>query len=495
MFMLGLGSGTLGKYKYEIVVFLSGAMAMGLELVAARVLSPYVGSSNVVWTSIIGIILLSMSLGYWIGGKKADNGADANFLSKLLIFAAIATSLIPLLETLIVKQLAGKIENLTVVAILCAMMLFSIPCLILAMISPITVRIIFRKSKEIGSLSGKISSLDTIGSIFGTFFVGFVLIPNIGVRNINLGVSILLFFMALFIREDYNRKFLFKYIFVFVISILCIFLGKEVFKLKNPEVKLDVDSMYSRIWVIERAVNGIESKILQVDTAWESFVYSKSGTLPFSYLYYYDLFDYYNKNADNVLLIGGAAYAYPSRFLRVFEDKKIDVVEIDKKMTELAVQEFRLDINNPRLKVYTQDGRSFLNYSDNKYDAIMIDAFKGKDMPFELTTYEALINAKEMLNESGIVLTNVTCSLEGKNSDFIKYEYATYKKVFDQVKLYAVQTNDVYEIQNLILVGIKGNPKVNTEKFEFYSDLLDTEIKNYQSDKRIVTDDFVPIGI
>ena len=107
MFMLGLGSGTLGKYKYEIVVFLSGAMAMGLELVAARVLSPYVGSSNVVWTSIIGIILLSMSLGYWIGGKKADNGADANFLSKLLIFAAIATSLIPLLETLIVKQLAG----------------------------------------------------------------------------------------------------------------------------------------------------------------------------------------------------------------------------------------------------------------------------------------------------------------------------------------------------------------------------------------------------
>ena len=222
------------KYKYEIIIFLSGAIGMGLELVAARVLSPYVGSSNVVWTSIIGIILLSMSLGYWIGGKKADKGVDANVLSKLLIFAAVTTSFIPLFETLIVRQMAGKIENLTIVAILCAMMLFSIPCLILAMISPITVRIIFRKSKEIGSLSGKISSLDTIGSIFGTFFVGFVLIPNIGVRNINLGVSILLFFMALFIREDYNRKFLFKYIFVFVISILCIFLGKEVFKLKNP---------------------------------------------------------------------------------------------------------------------------------------------------------------------------------------------------------------------------------------------------------------------
>ena len=74
-------------------------------------------------------------------------------------------------------------------------------------------------------------------------------------------------------------------------------------------------------------------------------------------------------------------------------------------------------------------------------------------------------SAKEMLNESGIVLTNVTCSLEGKNSDFIKYEYATYKKVFDEVKLYAVQTDDVYVIQNLILVGIKGNPEINTFQY------------------------------
>ena len=64
------------KYKLEIIVFLAGAIGMGLELVAARVLSPYVGSSNVVWTSIIGIILASMSLGYWLGGKKADKDAN-----------------------------------------------------------------------------------------------------------------------------------------------------------------------------------------------------------------------------------------------------------------------------------------------------------------------------------------------------------------------------------------------------------------------------------
>lgn len=490
-----LGCVILKKYKYEIVVFLSGSIGMGLELVAARVLSPYVGSSNVVWTSIIGIILLSMSLGYWIGGKKADAGADANTLSKLLVLAALATSLIPLFETIIVKQLAGVIENLTIVAILCAMMLFSIPCLILAMISPITVKLNCQRNKEIGLLSGKISSLDTAGSIFGTFFAGFILIPNIGVRNINLGVSVILLFMAFFIRENYNRKFILKYVFVFILSILFVYFGKEVFKLSNRDVKLDVDSQYSRIWIVEKKMNGIDAKFLQVDTGWQSFVYKKSGTIPFSFYNYYDLFDYYNKDANNVLLIGGAAFIYPSRFLRIFKDKKVDVVEIDKKMVELAIQEFDLEINNPRLNVYTQDGRSFLNYSDNKYDVIIIDAFKGTDMPFELTTYEALVNAKNMLNEDGVILTNVTCSLEGKNSDIVKYEYATYKEVFDDVKLYRVQTDDVNAIQNLIIVGIKGRPDLNDEKYDLYSELLDTEIKNYQSYKKIVTDDFVPIGI
>ena len=122
------------KYKLEIIVFLAGAIGMGLELIAARVLSPYVGSSNVVWTSIIGIILASMSLGYWLGGKKADKDANIDQLSNILLFAALSTSAIPILETLIVKQFAGIIGNLIIAAIVCAIIVFSIPSFILAMI-------------------------------------------------------------------------------------------------------------------------------------------------------------------------------------------------------------------------------------------------------------------------------------------------------------------------------------------------------------------------
>ena len=162
------------KYK---VVFLSGAIGMGLELIAARVLSPYVGSSNIVWTSIIGIILASMSLGYWLGGKQADKDANLNKMSMILLISAVFTSLIPLLETIIVKQFAEVISNIIISAIICAIIVFSIPSFILAMIPPYAVKIRSKENDQIGSLSGRISSLSTIGSIVGTFLMGFVLIP------------------------------------------------------------------------------------------------------------------------------------------------------------------------------------------------------------------------------------------------------------------------------------------------------------------------------
>ena len=133
------------KYNLEIIVLLSGAIGMGLELIAARVLSPYVGSSNVVWTSIIGIILASMSVGYWIGGKRADKIASKNQVSKILLYSAIFTSIIPLLETIIVKNFAGIIGNLIIVAIICSIIVFSIPSFLLAMVTPYAVKI---KSEE-----------------------------------------------------------------------------------------------------------------------------------------------------------------------------------------------------------------------------------------------------------------------------------------------------------------------------------------------------------
>ena len=482
------------KYKLEIIVFLSGAIGMGLELIAARVLSPYVGSSNVVWTSIIGIILASMSLGYWIGGKKADKNANIDILSKILLTSALFTSAIPLLETAIVKQLAGMVGNLIIAAILCAIIVFSIPSFLLAMVSPFAVKIKSKEDDEIGTLSGRISSLSTIGSIVGTFLMGFVLIPNIGVSNINIGVTLTLVIMSIIAREKKDKKYICSTIILVCIMIVLMLLGKWIFKLSNPNILLDTDSQYSRIWVKEIQTEQGTYKTLQVDTGLESYINTETGEMGAKYLRFYDLFEYFNKDAKSTLLIGGAAYTYPIHYLQKYTDKTIDVIEIDDKMTQIAVEQFGLNINDKRLKVYNQDGRSYLNYSQNKYDTILIDAFKGLNAPFELTTYEALTNAKNMLNENGIVLTNIIASIEGEDSDFIEYEYATYKAVFDDVKIFFVSNKDRTDKQNLILVGIKGNPEIDETKASEYWQYLDMEVTDFKTDKPIVTDDFAPIG-
>ena len=485
----------LKKYKLELVVFVCGAMTMVLELVAARVLSPYVGSSNLIWTSIIGIMLVFMSLGYWAGGKIADKKHDINDLSQFILISAITTSIIPILETIIVNNLAQVIEQLIIVAIISAIFIFGIPSFMLATASPIAVKLKNEEEKKVGSVSGKISSLSTIGSIFGTFFAGFVLIPNVGVSNIIIGSSILLLMLSILIHPKKDKKYVISMIIVTLVIILLCLTGKYLFKIAHPDVIKDEDSEYSRIWVKDiKVADNVSYKTLQVDTELESYMNEQTGEMGAKYLGYYDLFEYYNKNAKDALLIGGAAYTYPKHYLKRYDDKKIDVVEIDPKMTQIAEEEFDLDVNNPNLGIYHQDGRSYLNYSKNKYDVIMIDAFTGRNVPFELTTYEAMCNAKRMLNEGGIVMTNVISSLEGKDSKFIKHEYATYKKVFDDVKLFMVNTQDKNQVQNLILIGIKGETNIDNSKEEKYQVLLETEVKDFESDSQISTDDFAPIG-
>lgn len=482
------------KYIIEITVFICGAIGMVLELVAARVLSPYIGSSNLIWTTIIGIMLTSMSIGYWLGGKIVDKKPDINILSILILIGSFFTSLIPVFENLLVNPLAKASGNLVLVAIITAATIFGIPSFILATVSPFAVKLRDKEHENIGKTSGRISSLSTIGSIIGTFLTGFVLIPNLGVRAIILITTIILFLVSIVIYEEKNLKYLISMFIILLVLLGTNFYGKILFEKYNPDIVKDVDSEYSRIWIRKLGNEEVTYKIMQVDTGIESYINQKTNEMGAKYLYYYNLFDYYNKDSKSTLMIGGAAYTYPTYYLNTYKDKIIDVVEIDEKMTELAKEQFGLDATNKRLKIYHQDGRSFLNYTKNKYDTILIDAFKGVNAPFELTTYEALLNAKNKLNDNGMVITNIISSLEGVNSNFIQYEYATYKKVFEDVKLFKVGDIDRNEKQNLILIGFKGEKNIDDTKYEKYTDWLDDEIIGFESAKQVVTDNYAPIG-
>ena len=486
------------KYKMKVTVFLCGALGMVLELVAARILSPYVGSSNLIWTTIIGIMLTSMSIGYWLGGKIADKRPDLNLLSLFTLLGAFFTSLIPVLETVLVKPLSETNASLVFVAIVTSAFVFGIPSFILAMVSPFAVKIEELSDEghnNIGKTSGRISSLSTIGSIVGTFAAGFLLIPYLGVRVLILIVTIVLYLLAFMIYCDKTKK----YCALMVLILICLlginYYGKYIFEKENPDIIVDTDSEYSRIWIKRIETGDVTYKAMQVDRGFESYIDQNTKQMGATYAYYYDLFDYFNKDAKSTLMIGGAAYTYPTYYLNKYQDKTIDVVEVDKKMTELAQEQFGLDTTNTRLKIYHQDGRSFLNRTDNKYDTILIDAFKGLSAPFELTTYEALTAAKNLLNDNGMVITNIISGLEGNEADFIKYEYATYKAVFPEVKIYQVRDENKKDEQNLILIGFKNEINNTDEtKKEQYERFLNREIADFSSDRRIVTDHYSPIG-
>ncbi len=489
------------KYILELTNFLAGALGMIIELVAARILSPYLGNSQLIWTCIIGMMLAFMSVGYYIGGKIADKKPSKSIMSLFLLNAALFTSLIPLIEVEIIKPLSGLTTkiNPSIIAIICSSITFGPTSLFLATISPFAVKlkeIEYEKENNIGKISGKMSALSTIGSIVGTFTAGFILIPNIGVKNIILISTIIIFILSFILYEEKTIPYIIKSILTITILMGIIIHGKTLFHKSNPDIILDTDSEYSRIWI--RKINKSSKQIytLEADKGYES-ISTNNGTLYSDYMKYYDLFDYYNSNTQNVLMIGGAAYVYPTYFLNTFKNKNIDVIEIDPKMTRLAEEYFNLDTKNKRLSIHHQDGRAYLNNTSKKYDCILIDAFKGINAPFHLATYEAVLNSKKALNENGILIANIASSLEGEESDFIKHEYSTYKAVFDEVKLFKVQGNifQENELQNLILIGFKNAPQADTEKKEIYESLLKNELIEFKSNKPIVTDDFCPIGV
>lgn len=481
------------KYIFEITTFVSGALGMIIELVAARILSPYLGNSNLIWTCIIGMMLAFMSLGYYFGGKIADKNPKRNIMSLFLLNAAIFISIIPLIEVYVIEPLSKTSLSLPLVAIICSIITFGLPSLFLATVSPYAVKLKEKTVDEIGQVSGKMSSFSTIGSIVGTFLAGFLLIPKMGVKNIILMCVIILCLMSFILYEKKNIKYIIKSVVIFTLLIVVILIGKELFKSVHKNIILDTDSEYSRIWI--NKIND-EMYALQVDTAYES-VSTENNNLNAQYLEYYDLFDYYKEYSKDILMIGGAAYTYPSYFLEKYSEKNIDVVEIDPKMTEIANTYFDLDIENERLNIFHEDGRRFLNMSQKKYDCILIDAFKGLNVPFQLTTIEALQSVKNSLNENGIVITNLVCALDGKDSELVKYEYTTYKEVFENVKIFQVGKGNVNDtdLQNLILVGFNGEIYENLGKYENYQRLIENEILNFYSDKPPVTDDLCPVGI
>ena len=482
------------RYGIEIIVFICGAVVMIFELVGSRILGPYMGTTIFVWTSLIGIILGSLSIGYWLGGYFADKKPKIETLSTIIFLSAVSIIISTIIHKYFLSHLSSFIFDVRLQAVIASIVLFAPASVFLGMVSPYAIKLRLKHVNSTGKIAGNLYAISTIGSICGTFLTGFFLIPFFGHQNILyflsallLSISIILFFL---VRSNVKG--------IFAILFLLFVIAFKVLIVERNDSVIDVDTKYNRVLIYDANdyLSGKEAKYMRINNEYSGAMFLDSDELVFRYLKYYDLAEHFNPHFQRSLMIGGAAYSYPKYYLKKFPDASIDVVEIDPELTKLAREHFRLS-DDPRLKIIHEDGRTFLNNCKEKYDVVFVDAFKSQyTLPYQLTTREAVQKIYNILNNDGIAILNIISSIDGKKSLFLQAEYLTYQSVFQQVYLFVIQNmDDKEQLQSVVLVALKSDkiPGFNSSDSilnEYLKHLLKNGIETIVP---ILTDEFAPV--
>src|SRR3989338_6298177 len=484
------------RYLLEVVVFICGAVVMILELVGSSIVDPYLGTSIIVWTSLIGVILGSLSLGYWWGGRLADKNPSSKKLAAYIFIAALFIIFIAFYKTPILVYLEYNIQSLYVGAGLVTIVLFTVPSVLLGMVLPYAVRLKMQDVAHSGATVGNLYAISTVGSIVGTFLAGFILIALIGSTNILflLSITLIIASFLLYVRKDYRLLALAAVTTIFGFS-----MADYVGAINLQPHSVDVDTPYSRV-IIREMMDG-DNRVMRVlmtnpDEVQSGILLADTDKLLFDYTNFYRLAEHFHPNIEEAVMIGGAGYTFPREFLRIYSDAELAVVEIDPKMTELAKKYFYLE-DNPRLHIYHEDGRTFLNRNKKQYDVVYGDAFKSfHALPHHLTTKEAAERIHSALSSDGVYVVNLISATGGDKGKFLRAEYCTFKSVFPQVYLFPVlDKNNPNLVQNIMMVALKSKQQPsfqnnNPELQKFLDHLLTTELPN---DMPILTDEYAPV--
>lgn len=466
---------------------------MVFELVGSRILAPYLGTSTFVWASLIGIVLGSMSAGYWLGGMLSDRRPRARVLFVVISVTAALFVLINLLKEDVLIFLMRQVINLKLNAVISSLLLFSVPSLLLGMVSPYAVKLKIQNIKSAGRTVGNLYALSTLGSIAGTFLAGFVLIPLLGNTKIIYLLALVLLATALLLLPQMKQKM--QYTALVVLILAGTGYAFSSFE-HNPK---HFDTQYNRVFVYEYKHNptGKKIRVLQLNNHINSGMFLSDDSLVYEYTKYYELGQHFNPGFEQSLMLGGGAYSYPKRYLKKHPQAEIDVVEIDSELTAIAKKYFRLE-DSPRLQIFHEDARTFINRSEKKYDNIYFDLVKSPySAPYQLSTIETARRIHQLLKPEGVVIMNLISSIEGKSSRFLKSQYATYQQVFPQVFLFPViDPSDKELVQNIMLIALK---KEEEPSFSSPDSLLNALLNHrYQGElsgtAQIFSDDYAPVA-
>ena len=489
-----------------LTAFIAGAAVMIIELGGNRILAPWFGNSLYTWTGLIGVILVSLSCGYYLGGYLADKRPNYVILAHLLAASAVLTMLVPFLR----PRLEGAIVSMDVVwgPVAATMLLFAVPGCLLAAVSPFTVRLIslLTGDKKVGISAGYVAMSSTLGSVMGTFCTGFILVPHMRLSAIFFSTAAALGVLAvagyaLFVPTRGQKTWSAT---VFAILFAAAWALAAVSEPVNPpSVVFEQTTFYHQIRVVEGpGPNGDIQRLLLLDNTREGSQYLSSKELPFEYQAYWQLVKVFCPGMKRAAFLGGGAFGMPERLLDAYPNAQADVVEIDPMVVQVGRKYFRVD-EYPRMNALAQDARRFLRTSGQKYDLIFGDAYNGiQTIPSHLVTTEFFGLVKDRLSADGIYMMNIISPGAGENSELFASVTKTLCYVFKHVYVFMLYPDKPEVSQNIILVAASRDLKVDSIPEERLKDspqikkLLATYVKPNQYDISkgfLFTDDSNPV--
>ncbi len=493
------------KYFLYSTEFFSGMSVMAVELGASRLMAPYFSSSQIVWTVIIGVIMIAMAIGNVWGGRMADKNKSPDKLYGRLIIAAIWIALIPFLGRWVIAGisilLALFVTNnfLIWASLVTCLIIFAFPCVLLGTVTPSLTKFTVDNLDDTGKTVGRLNALNTIGSIIGTFLPTFVTIPAVGTSATFLifaGVLTVLS-MIYFILE---KKFKVRGVIAIVVIIaLCFATPNFSFAFWEDDITLEDESIYNYLQVTDdehetvlstNVLFGVQS--IQVkDAELTGMYYDYALAAPVM-----AGMDGNDNDDKNIMILGMGTGTYATYCTKYFPGATVQGAEIDEKIVDIATEYFDLPES---VEVEAEDGRAYLTASDDKFDVIMVDAYQDITIPFQMSSGEFFTEVSDHLKDGGVMVVNLDMISDEEDS-INHYLCDTIASVFDHVYCADVSKNTNCEVfatnsDTLIETFQETYTEIENEDFRDMMERVDDVLFEYEGGDLILTDDCAPVEL
>ncbi len=439
------------RFYLYLTVFVAGMTTLAVEFTTSRLLQTVFGTSNIVWANVIGLVLLFLTVGYFIGGRISDKHPRYDLFYSIVTFAGFCAVFFLLLTSVALRGAATAMATVDIGAIVSSLMLvvmaLAVPVTLLGIISPFAIRLGVHDVKEAGRVSGRIYAVSTWGSLLGTYLPVLLVIPEAGTRlaAVIFGSSLLIVGLGGLWQVGKRARFL--GLLMPLILLPFIFLWSTGNIKDDPNQIYETESAYNYIQVIRQG--DCNYLLLNEGQAYHSY-YCDGGRVPRLSVWSFMLAaPFFNDGTtgykvDNMAVIGLAAGTIPKHFTQVFGPIPIDGIELDQSIIETGIDYFNLE--EPNINTIAGDGRYELNQLDKKYDIITLDAYKVPYIPWHMTTREFFREIKDRLSDDGVLAINVGRGAEDRR--LVDAITATLLTVFP-----TVHTMDVPGSFNSILVA------------------------------------------